>query len=185
MSGMETGIKVGEAMTRKPFYVSSKTTLAECALLMKEKKIGSLLVKDEDALMGILTEADIVRKAVAVSRSPAELTAGEVMETKLVTIDGTEDIFNALNLMKKHDIRHLPVTSDNKSQLHGFITVKDILKIEPELFELMVDKLDIREEELKPIFRPKPNEGICPECGEYAEELLEEEDSLRCAACRD
>lgn len=179
---MKTGIKVGDAMTRQPFYVTSKTTLAECAHLMREKGVGSLLVKDENDLRGILTEQDIVRKGMALHKTPAEIAAEDIMEQRLVTISGTEDIFEAINVMKKHDIRHLPVTGNG--ELHGFLTLKDILKIEPELFELMVDRLDIREEELKPVFRQRPNEGICQTCGEYAEELQQEQEgNLICPDC--
>jgi len=182
MSSMKTGIRVGDAMTKQPFYVNSHTTLAECAHLMREKQVGSLLVKDDGALLGILTEQDIVRKAVAQSKSPAELSAAQVMEKQLITIGGNVDIFDAIHMMKKHDIRHLPVVANG--ELHGFLTLKDILKIEPELFELMVDRLDIREEELKPIFRPKPNEGICQTCGEYADELTQVPDgNLLCIEC--
>lgn len=182
MSYMNTGIKVGDAMTRRPFYVSSTTTLAECAHLMKEKRVGSLLVKDSDVLLGIVTEQDIVRKAVAINKSPAELSAQDIMEKQLVTISGAEDIFEAIKIMKKHDIRHLPVVGNG--ELHGFLTLKDVLKIEPELFELMVDRLVIREEELKPAFRTKPNEGLCQTCGEYAEELKKEkEGNLLCVEC--
>ena len=61
----------------------------------------------------------------------------------------------------------------------GLLTLKDILKIEPELFDLIVDKLQIKEEEHKPL----DNEGICEECGTYAPKLLARHDALICKEC--
>jgi len=71
------------------------------------------------------------------------------MEKRLITIAPEVDIFDAINMMSEYNIRHLPVMSDNK--MIGFVTLKDILKIEPELFELLVDKFELRETERKPI----------------------------------
>ena len=62
---MKTGYKVGDAMTTKPVTVSQETTLQECANLMLEHHVGSLLVRDNGSILGIITEQDMVRKGMA------------------------------------------------------------------------------------------------------------------------
>ena len=76
---MQTGIKVCDAMTEKPVTVSSKTSLKECSQLMLKQHVGSLLIKDEKEIRGIITEQDIVRKAVAMGK-PATTAVGSIME---------------------------------------------------------------------------------------------------------
>ena len=61
---MKTGYKVADAMTINPVSISSDTSLIECLRLMSEKHVGAVVVKEWNSL-GILTEQDIVRKAVA------------------------------------------------------------------------------------------------------------------------
>lgn len=69
------------------------------------------------------------------------------MATDLVTISPGKDVYDALILMRNHDIRQLPVIEKNK--LVGFLTSKDILKIQPELFDLFIEKYELREEQRK------------------------------------
>ncbi|MBW2970751.1 CBS domain-containing protein [Candidatus Woesearchaeota archaeon] len=58
-------------------------------------------------------------------------------------------MYDSLVLMRDYNIRHLPVV--HKKELVGYLTIKDILKIEPQLFELIVEKFELREEHRKPI----------------------------------
>jgi CBS domain-containing protein len=143
---MQTGVKVGDAMTQQPIMVSPGSSLQTCAKLMEKHKISAVLVKDKKE-MGILTDKDIVRKMVATGRNPLSFKAKDVMTTVLHTAEPAHDVFEALMLMATHDVNHLPVVT-NKN-LHGILSVKDILKIQPHLFEILVDKFEIREQEQK------------------------------------
>lgn len=179
---MKTGVSVGEAMTTRPIYVTPKTTLAECATVMKQNNVGALLVKHQGNLVGILTEEDIVRRAVAKFKHPGDVIAEAIMAQHLITADPGTDLFEAINLMKDHEIRHLPVIDGKK--LLGLATLKDILKISPHLFETLVDKMELREEERKPINNYSEEEGLCENCGEYDSELVENDDGqLVCNKC--
>ena len=179
---METGIKVCDAMTKQPFYVGPDTTLAECANLMKENSIGSLLIKNEEELIGILTEEDIVRKAVTTSNSPGMLCARDVMVEGLVTIGAEKDIFDAISSMKQFNIRHLPVTSGKR--LIGLLTMRDVLHLEPQIFELLLEKIRVGEAKDKPVNKkPTSQEGICQECAEYTDELKTRNRQLICISC--
>ena len=90
-------------------------------------------------------------------------------------------MFEALIRMRDLNIRHLPVVDDKK--LIGLLTLKDVLKIEPQLFELLVEKFELREEGRKPLNKREPNEGICQTCGEYAGELKTKDGVMVCSSC--
>lgn len=181
---MKTGIAVCDAMTQRPVYVTPSTNLKECARLMKENKVSSLLVKDNKKLVGIFTEKDMVRKAMALNKLPEEVSARDVMVEDIVTIQPDKDIFDAIIKMREYDLRHLPVL-DRADKLVGFLTVKDILKIQPSLFELYVDIFNLKEESRKPVPKRVSRVGMCRGCGDYSDELEQVADGLFCPNCVD
>ena len=70
------------------------------------------------------------------------------------------------------------------SKMLGLLTLKDILKIEPQLFDLLVEKFELKEEERKPINNIREKEGVCNLCGNYSESLTEKEGGvLSCKDC--
>jgi signal-transduction protein with cAMP-binding, CBS, and nucleotidyltransferase domain len=148
---------------------------------MSENHVGAVVVKDNGNSLGILTEQDIVRKAVATGVNTNEQKVKDFMETKLITVNPSADIYEALIKMRDNNIRHLPVVDDN--DMVGLLTIKDILKIEPQLFDLIVEKFELREESRKPINRIIPTEGICQECGEYSEKVREINQVIVCDNC--
>lgn len=179
---MKTGIKVIEAMTQHPVTIAPNATLKRAANIMAEMHVGSLLVEENKKIVGILSEQDIVRKAVAKGNIEKYLVKN-IMEENLITIPPEKDIFEAIKIMRDFNIRHLPVMQDGK--FYGLITAKDILKIEPDLFELLIEKIELREEKRKPIYHISEREGICELCGEYSEELMPCDGSLMCSRCRE
>ena len=178
---MKSGYKVMDAMTTKPVSVSPEITLQECAGIMNENHVSTVIVQDNENYVGILSDQDIVRKVVAKGDNPLNKKVEEIMETNLVTIEPETDIYAALIKMRDLNIRHLPVVKD--SQMMGLLTLKDILKIQPQLFELLVEKFELREENRKPLNRIIPDEGICQVCGEYSEEIKDTDGSLCCPKC--
>src|SRR3989338_708364 len=129
---MKTGYKVYDCMTTKPISVSSEASLEECAKVMAANHVGALVVKDDHQSKGLITEQDIVRKIIAKGINPLTKKVKDFMETKLITINSDDDIYNALIKMRDSNIRHLPVV--DKGKMVGLLTLKDILKIEPQLF---------------------------------------------------
>ncbi len=180
---MKTGYKVMDAMTINPVMLSKDTSLKECAQIMEKKHVGAVLIGTKDNVEGVLTEQDIVRKVVGKGINPLEKKVGEFMEKKLLKIRPEKDISDAIVLMRDKNIRHLPVFDGKK--FVGLLTLKDILKIQPRLFDLMVERFELREEERKPIFKPKEKEGICQTCGNYSEELFNVEETLMCKKCKE
>jgi CBS domain-containing protein len=179
---MKTGISVSDAMTNKPVMLEEKNTIQQCAKLMAEKKVGAMLVGKGQNLKGILSDQDIVRKCIAKGINPLTKKIGDFMNPIKTTITPDKDIYDAIMLMKENNIRHLPVMDGKK--LIGLLTLKDILKIEPQLFDIIVEEIELREEDKKPIFKQSEKEGICQECGNYTEILVELDGVLVCKKCK-
>lgn len=146
---MKTGIAVGDAMTYKPVAVTADVNAYQCARLMAEMHISSVVVRDNGNIIGIVTEQDLVRKILG-QKKDYGIQLGEIMSKNLTTITPEKDIYEALILMRDKNVRRLPVVNiENKDELEGFLTVKDILKIQPQLFELLAEKIELREAERK------------------------------------
>ena len=178
---MKTGYKVYDCMTTKPISVSSDSSLEKCAKVMAQNHVGALVIKDDHKSIGLITEQDIVRKVIAKGENPLNKKVRDFMEKKLMTISPNDDIYEALIKMRDSNIRHLPVV--DKGKMLGLLTIKDVLKIEPQLFELVVEKFELREEKRKPIDRIISNEAICQGCGAYAEDVKKANRMLLCERC--
>jgi len=178
---MKTGYKVYDCMTTKPVSLSSDASLEECAKVMAKAHVGALVIKDDHKSTGLITEQDIVRKVLSKGINPLTKKVRDFMEKKLITIQPNADIYEALIKMRDSNIRHLPVVDDGK--MVGLLTLKDILKIEPSLFDLLVEKFEIREETRKPINRIINREAICQGCGAYVEDVTNVKGSLLCDRC--
>jgi signal-transduction protein with cAMP-binding, CBS, and nucleotidyltransferase domain len=185
-SNMKIGVKVGDIMTRNFTSVSPKTSLLDCAKYMVKKRVGSLILQDDNRLKGIITEGDIIWALTKKSRKDlSKVNASEIAPKKLVTIKPSADLYEALQKMKRTKYRWLPVTI-NKNII-GFLTIKDILRIEPSLFDTASEIMQIKEESEK-LKRRKAgeafSEGLCEECGNF--NLLYKIDSrMICEDCRD
>jgi len=179
----KTGYNVCDAMTKNPVVVYPSTTLLDCSKIMDKEHVGALIIKENNVLLGLITEQDIVRKVVAKGINPLKEQVKDYIEKEVITISPEQDIFEALIKMRDFNIRHLPVMDDKN--MIGLLTLKDILKIQPQLFSLLLDKFELREESRKPINIPRENEGICHLCGEYTEQLHEKEGSFVCEQCKE
>ena len=178
---MKTGYKVYDCMTTKPISITSDASLEQCAKIMAKNHVGALVIKDNHKSIGLITEQDIVRKVVAKGINPLTKKVKDFMEKKIKTISSSADIYDALIIMRDSNIRHLPVVDNGK--MAGLLTLKDILKIEPSLFDLLVEKFEIREGTRKPISRIIAREAICQGCGAYVEDIVNVKGSLLCERC--
>ena len=95
--------------------------------LMKEGKVGSIIIMDQNNKpVGIITERDIVRRAVSDSKDPNTTKATEIMSNPLITVEKDTYLYEAAKKMVKNNIRRLPVVKNNT--LVGIVTVTDIIK---------------------------------------------------------
>jgi signal-transduction protein with cAMP-binding, CBS, and nucleotidyltransferase domain len=147
---MKTGITVRDAMTKSLVRVEPNVSVQECAQLMLDKKVGGLIVQEADVTVGIVTEKDIVAKVVAKKLDSDATLVQNIMSSKLIGIDPSKDLYDAVVLMAEENIRRLPVMFEGR--VVGLLTAKDVLKIEPQLINYLAEKFQIREEDQKAIF---------------------------------
>lgn len=110
----------------KVVVVGADETVRQAATSLKEHKVGCLVVADAEAnVIGIVTERDIIKKAVAVSADATKLTVRDVMTESVICCTMRTPILEAQELMAVHSIRHLPVIEDG--QPIGMISSRDIV----------------------------------------------------------
>ena len=175
---MKTGVRVMDAMTKGLISIKPEATVAACAKKMISKGVGGILVLENRDLKGIVTEKDMVEKIVAKGKDPRRVLAKEIMSRKIVSIAPEEDLYEAMITMRDEEVRRLPVLHNKKPV--GLLTAKDILRIEPSLFDLMVEKMNIREADDKPITML----GKCESCG-MEKQLFNRNNSMLCEVCRE
>jgi CBS domain-containing protein len=104
--------KVSEIMTPAPVAVRSTQPVAEAAKVMREHGIGTVLVVDDGQLKGLVTDRDIVVRAVADVRDPATTLAGEICSPDLVAVAPDDDADTVVQLMRDRAVRRVPVVED-------------------------------------------------------------------------
>jgi CBS domain-containing protein len=115
---------VRECLRTAPVTVPPGCTLEEAAQLLGSHQVGSLLVVDGDRLVGIVTDRDIAVRGVGEGMAPSAAVEA-VMTADPVTIQGSDDVFAAVEVLKTASARRLPVLED--TDLAGMISVDDLL----------------------------------------------------------
>ncbi len=180
---MAYGILVREVMTQNPVVITEDKTVMETIKKMMKHKVGSIVIVDKKKnIKGIFTEKDVIEKIVAVAVDPKKTLITKVMTTKLCTISPWLDLEEAAELMNEEGVRRLPVIEGEK--LIGMITVKDLLKTEPQVIDVLREKLMIKEPESKPIYDSKRHEsGPCEVCSNYSDKLQYSQAMWVCEDC--
>ena len=123
---------VKDVMTTTVVYLPSETTIAEVARTMREQDIGDVVVADGPSLAGMVTDRDLVVRAVAEGRDPDATTVGEVMTRDLVTVRPEDTIQQAALLMRDRAVRRLLVCDDDQG-LVGVVSIGDLAeRIDPD-----------------------------------------------------
>jgi CBS domain-containing protein len=117
-------MKVSEIMTRHIRKATPDNTLVDIAAMMRDEDVGALPVVEDGELRGIVTDRDIVVRAIADGKEPSTTTVQEVLSEDLESVEPDDDIEEAANLMASRQIRRLPVVQGGK--LIGMVTLGDI-----------------------------------------------------------
>ena len=118
-------MKIKDVMTRGVECVRPETTLQEAAAKMKSLNVGPLPVCEGDRPIGIVTDRDIVVRAIAEGRDPRTTPIREVMTSGVVSVQETDDVKDAARLMKERQIRRVVVVSNDK-RVVGIVSLGDI-----------------------------------------------------------
>lgn len=108
------------------FSIGPDDTLHDAVNVLRDKRIGALVVTDSaGALVGILSERDIVRKLADTPGETLPKKVSEIMTTKIETCTEDESIISVLSRMSNGRFRHMPVVDGGK--LVGMITIGDVV----------------------------------------------------------
>ncbi len=116
---------VGQIMRRDPKRVPYTTSVRDAAKKMRDEHIGSLLVEKNGDLVGIVTDTDVVRRAVAGGADLNTVTVQDIMTSPIATIEAMRTVQDAHDMMGDLGVRHLGVTEQGK--VVGLISVRDLL----------------------------------------------------------
>jgi signal-transduction protein with cAMP-binding, CBS, and nucleotidyltransferase domain len=101
---------IREVMTPKPFALQATSTVLDAARTMREADIGDVLVLDDSAgVCGIVTDRDIVVRAVAEGLDAASVTLAEVCSSDVTTVDVDASVQETVDLMRTRALRRVPV----------------------------------------------------------------------------
>jgi signal-transduction protein with cAMP-binding, CBS, and nucleotidyltransferase domain len=104
---------IQEVMTTHPMALSAASSIGDAARIMREQDVGDVIVLDDhNAVCGIVTDRDIVVRAVADDRNPTEVTLGDICSHELITVDASASVKDAVKLMRERALRRLPVVED-------------------------------------------------------------------------
>jgi CBS domain-containing protein len=120
-------MRVAEVMSRGVTSVEPSATVQEAARQMAELDVGAILVGNDNALEGIITDRDILLRVVVEGRHPAEVAVREVMSATLFSCKADDAVESVLAQMRERQIRRMPVYDDSGRPV-GVVTLGDVAK---------------------------------------------------------
>jgi CBS domain-containing protein len=116
--------KIADVMTKGPATLDVDASALEAAQAMKAGDIGDVVVCDHGKIWGIVTDRDLVVRAMADGTSPDEVKLRDVCSEQLTTVGPNDSIDDAVQLMREHGLRRLPVVNGEK--LVGIVSLGDL-----------------------------------------------------------
>lgn len=115
--------RLKDIMTPNPVSCPSTTTVRDAARVMKERDIGNVIVLEGEQITGVLTDRDIVVRALAEGREPTT-PIGEITSREVVTMSPDDDVTAAVETMRSRSIRRLPVVEGGRPV--GIVSIGDL-----------------------------------------------------------
>ncbi len=122
------------------FSVKKETPIIEALELMAEKRIGAVLVMEDETIAGVFSERDFVRRVAKTKTMNLDSPVSELMTKDVFVISPNETIEECMALMSNTRIRHLPVVEENK--LVGLISIGDVVKISIQDKDLLIQSME-------------------------------------------
>jgi CBS domain-containing protein len=111
---------------RATFSTAPTASVFDAVAQMAEKNVGALVVRDGEAVVGLVSERDYARKVVLMARSSRETQVREIMSSPVMYVRPTQTVEECMALMTDKRLRHLPVMDGGK--LLGVISIGDLVK---------------------------------------------------------
>ena len=115
---------IRDVITQDVVALPTDATIVDAAEAMRERDIGDVLVVDGERLTGMVTDRDIVIRAIAEQRSPTDTTLGELASKELTTLSPDDSVEDAIALVRGKAIRRIPVVEDGRPV--GIVSIGDL-----------------------------------------------------------
>ena len=122
---------VKEIMTKNVVTIDADASVFDACMMYKEKKVGCLVVVDDETCVGVVTERDLIERSICQHRDPEKTKVSEIMSQNIKVVYDLDTAEKALETMKQYKIKKLPVISSEK--VVGIITITDIAEARPEI----------------------------------------------------
>lgn len=179
MNYMDEQVELKEVMTEGVIAIEADETIVEASKLLREEEIRGLVVVDDEDAVGVVVCRDIVYEVVSRGENPAEARVEDIMSTDLIVAEEDEYLDDVAMAMSQNDVSRVPVVRGD--MLVGIVTQSDILRAWPGFAEIMSEEVEM-EAEAAP--RERTKSGVCEECENYSEDLVESNGRLVCPECR-
>ena len=117
-------VAIRDVMTREPQAVAKETSLSDVSRVMLDHDIGEVLVESGSKLCGLVTDRDIVVRAIAAGQDPERTAVDSICTHELITLSPDDSVDDALQKMSRHAVRRLPVVQDGRAV--GVVSLGDI-----------------------------------------------------------
>ncbi|MEM2759752.1 MAG: CBS domain-containing protein [Nitrososphaerales archaeon] len=172
-------VMVKDIMNSPVITASPNDNVKTIAERMSKSGVGSVVVVEDGKPVGVVSDGDIVSRAVAKDSMPSKVLAKDIMQP-LQVIDSEASILEAARLLRKYKVKRLGVMY--KNQLTGIVSTSDVIAVTPELVDVVSEKASI----MKGEFGRKPSlvSGYCDECNQWSDYLQYVDGSFICEECR-
>jgi CBS domain-containing protein len=116
--------RIKDVMTPNPVTVDASTPIVEAAKAMRQNDIGAVVVMDGGKVSGVVTDRDIVVRAIADGADPRSTQLRQACSSELVTLSPDDDVDKAVKMMRSKSIRRVPVVSDGTAV--GMVSIGDL-----------------------------------------------------------
>jgi CBS domain-containing protein len=111
---------------REVFSIGPGASVHAALEMMEQRQVGALVVTEEGALVGIISERDFAREMITADKGPRDILVSDIMTKKVHTVHPTKTMAECMAMMTKKRIRHLPVL-DDEGLLIGLISIGDVV----------------------------------------------------------
>jgi CBS domain-containing protein len=115
---------ISEVMTTNPVTLPGDMSAVDAAELMRDRDIGDVIVMEQNRVMGIVTDRDIVVRVVAGGQEPAQAKLADICSKELYSVNPTDPVEEAINLMREKAVRRILVMKDDRPV--GIVSIGDL-----------------------------------------------------------
>jgi CBS domain-containing protein len=120
-------LEVGDMMSKDVFTISPDETVVLATKVMSENDISCIIVVDNDSVVGVLTETDVLKRAVAEEKKFDKIKVGKIMSSPVESISSNLSVLEASRIVENKRIKQLPVLEEKR--LVGIVTQTDLIRV--------------------------------------------------------